>query len=182
MTTVEVLKQAKTFAIERNINDIVVASTSGSTGVKAANIFDEETFNLVVVGHSTGFSETNEQELTEQHRKKIEAQGGTIFIGPMIFHNINTSIRAKAGFSPHDLVADVLRLFGQGTKVALEDVFMACDAGLIDSGKDVISIAGTGSGADTALLIHASNSKDMFESRIREVLIKPSKLENLPLY
>lgn len=181
MNTSEVLAKAKNFAKERNIKDIVVASTTGSTGLQAAQLFEGEPSNLVVVAHSTGFRTPNEQEFSEKRKQQIQDLGGQVFIGPMIFHNINSAIRERNGFSTLGLVADVLRLFGQGTKVALECVLMACDAGLIDSRKDVISIGGTGRGADTILLIRSSNSKDLFDTRIREVLLKPSQPENLPL-
>lgn len=179
--TSELLEKVKTFAEDREIEDIVVASTTGATGLKAAKLFEENNVNLVVVTHSTGFRAPNEQEFSDKTKKRIEGLGGRVFVGPMIFHNINSAIRKRTGFSALNLVADVLRLFGQGTKVALECVLMACDAGLIDAGKDVISVAGTGRGADTALLIRSSNSKDLFDARIREVLLKPSKPENLPL-
>lgn len=182
MKTSTVLEKIRDFAEDRDIQNIVVASTSGKTGVKAAEIFEDTDINLVVVGHSTGFREENEQEMEEGEIKKIRNLGGDIFIGPMIFHNINLPIKESSGFSSHNLVADVLRLFGQGTKVALESVLMACDAGLIDSGKDVIGIGGTGSGADTGLLIRSSNSQNLFDARIREVIVKPSKPENLIYY
>ncbi|NIQ05618.1 MAG: hypothetical protein GWO20_07800 [Candidatus Korarchaeota archaeon] len=181
MDTSEILTKGKTFAEERNIKDIVVASTSGTTGLKAAKLFEGSNVNLVVVAHSTGFRAPNEQEFSEENLQHIKELGGRVFVGPMIFHNINSAIGEQTGFSALNLVADVLRLFGQGTKVALECVLMACDAGLIDAGKEVISVAGTGRGADTALLIRSSNSKDLFNARIREVLLKPSKPENLPL-
>lgn len=182
MDTSEVLREVKKFAKKQGITDIVVASTSGTTGVKAAKIFADDRFNLIVVGHSTGFSNANEQEMAEEKIEKIETLGGTVFIGSMIFHNINSALKEQNGFSLHDLVADVLRLFGQGTKVAVECMLMACDAGLIDSGEPVISVAGTGSGADTGLLLRSSNSKDFFETRIREVILKPSQPEHLPMW
>ncbi len=182
LDTDEVLNIAEEYARDRNIDDVVVASTGGETGVKASKTFNPEDKNLVIVGHSTGFSESNEQELDEAAVRKIEKVGGKVFVGPMIFHNINSAIGEKEGFSSGDLVADTLRLFGQGTKVALECVLMAVDAGLVDSGKEVLSVAGTGSGADTVLLIHSANSKDFFESRIKEVVAKPAKRENLKFW
>lgn len=181
MDTSEVLDEVKNFVEKGNIKDVIVASTSGETGVKAMRIFGGLDVNLVVVGHSTGFDEENEQEMRKGNIEKIR-EVGEVLIAPMTFHNINGPIRESSGSSSHDLVADVLRLFGQGTKVALECVLMACDAGLVDSGKDVVSVAGTGDGADTGLLIRSANSKDLFDSRIREVLIKPSKTENLVYY
>lgn len=182
MTTSDVLDETKEFAEERDIKDLVVASTSGETGVKAAEIFEDMDLNLVVVGHSTGFDEENEQEMKDENIERIEELGGEVLIAPMIFHNINNAIKESSGSSSQDLVADVLRLFGQGTKVALECALMACDAGLVDSGKDVLSIAGSGDGADTSLLIRSANSAELFDSRIREVVVKPSKPENLVFY
>lgn len=182
LETVQVLEKAEEFAEDRGIKDVVIASTSGGTGVEAIDIFDPEENNLVVVGHSTGFSEPNEQELKDEAIRKIEDSGGEVFVGPMVFHNVNSAIGAREGFSSSDLVADTLRLFGQGTKVALECVLMAVDAGLIKSGREVLSIAGTGSGADTVLLIHSSNSKDFFDSRIKEVVAKPARTENMEFY
>ena len=182
LDTSEVLDLAEEFARDRDIDDVVVASTSGDTGLVAIKTFDPIEKNLVVVGHSTGFSDQNEQELNEEAIGKIERAGGKVFVGPMVFHNINSAIGDKEGFSSSDLVADTLRLFGQGTKVALECVLMAADAGLVDAGKDVLSIAGTGSGVDTVLLIHSANSKDFFESRVKEVVAKPAKKENLKFW
>lgn len=182
MDTDKVLSVAHEFAQDKDIKDVVVASTTGDTGLKAIEIFDMETVNLITVAHSTGFREPNQQEFGSEAMSRIEQAGGKILISPMIFHNLNAAIGEKESFSQGNLVADTLRLFGQGTKVALECVLMACDAGVVDSGKSVISIAGTGRGADTALLIHSSNSKRFFDSRIKEVILKPSELENLTYY
>ncbi len=182
LSTTEVLGISKKYAEEHGIDDVVVASTGGETGEKTIDHFDPKKFNVVVVGHSTGFGRTNEQELSEAAVAKIEKAGGKVFVGPMIFHNINSAIGEKEGYSSGDLVADTLRLFGQGTKVALECVLMAADAGLVEAGKSVLSIAGTGDGADTALLIHSANSKNFFDSRVQEVVVKPREVRNLIFY
>ena len=65
--------------------------------------------------------------------------------------------------------------------VAVEVVIMACDTGLVESGKSVIGVAGSHKGANTTLLIHSSNSLRFFDSRVREVIIKPSWTENLEM-
>ncbi|QSG05196.1 hypothetical protein [Halapricum desulfuricans] len=56
---------------------------------------------------------------------------------------------------------------------------MACDVGLVDSGDHVLSIGGTGSGADTALLVRAANSRDFYETRVLEMIAKPADEEVL---
>jgi hypothetical protein len=66
-----------------------------------------------------------------------------------------------------------LKTFGQGTKVAVEIVLAAADAGLISTKEDVISIGGSHRGADTALVIAPTNGADFFDIKIREIICKP---------
>ena len=170
--TDEVLKLAKERAEELGIKDIVVASTEGETGVKAVKMFKD--FNVVVVTHHTGFRKPGYQELTKENRRLIEENGGKIFTGTHAFMNVERAILKKLGTAyPTEIIAHTLRLFGEGMKVAVEIVAMAADAGLIPVDRDVISIAGTGRGADTAIVIRPANSKDLFDMIIREIIAKP---------
>jgi len=172
--TKEVLQHAKKYAIEQGISEVVVATTRGKTGVLAADLFPDD-LKIVAVTHSTGFKKTGEQELTDENRKKMEQKNVSIFTGPMIFHTWNDYYRKKQGtVTPTTMIADTLRLFGQGTKVAVEIVAMATDAGLISEGP-VLSIAGTGYGADTVLLITATNSKYLMDMQIQDVIAKPKE-------
>jgi hypothetical protein len=72
-----------------------------------------------------------------------------------------------------EIIAQTLGVFGQGTKVACEIALMAADAGLIRTDEEVISIGGTGSGADTALVIKPAHTHDFFELKVKEILCKP---------
>ena len=51
---------------------------------------------------------------------------------------------------------------------------MAADTGLIPFDKDVVAIAGTGKGADTALRIKPAYAARLFDLKIREVIAKPT--------
>jgi hypothetical protein len=62
---------------------------------------------------------------------------------------------------------------GEGTKVCVEITLMAADAGLIPVDKDIVAIAGTGEGADTALRILPANATRFFDLKIREIIAKP---------
>lgn len=62
---------------------------------------------------------------------------------------------------------------GEGTKVCVEITLMAADAGLIPADEDVVAIAGTGNGADTALRIKPANTARFFDLKIKEVIAKP---------
>jgi len=67
-----------------------------------------------------------------------------------------------------------LRIFGQGTKVAIEAAVMAADAGCIRTNEDVISTGGTSSGIDTALVLQPANASSFLDVKIREVICKPA--------
>jgi hypothetical protein len=172
----EVLRVARNAFVERKLGDIVVASTRGDTGLAAARIFDGTKANLVVVGHSVGFKEPNLNSFSQDARREIEALGGKVLQSTMPFHSINDAIRVKSGTSIETLIADTLRMMGQGTKVCVEIVAMACDNGLLESGRSVLAIAGTGTGADTVLVIRSANSKRLFDIRVIEVVAKPEKI------
>ncbi len=171
MDTAQVLKIATEYAEKNGINTIVVATTSGDTGIKAGEFFSGK--NIVAVTHSTGFKEEGEQELSAENRKIMEGKGVKVFTGPMIFHSWNDYYRKKKGtVTTTTIIADTLRMFGQGTKVAVEITAMAADAGLIKEDR-VLAIAGTGHGADTVLLTTCTNSRRLMDMKIRDVVAKP---------
>lgn len=173
-STEEVLNIANTYAQDHNIHDIVLATTTGKTGVMASTLFGKDK-NVVAVTHSKGFKEKGKQELLEENKKQMQKQNVSIFTGPMIFHTWNDYYRKKKGtITPTTMIADTLRMFGQGTKVAVEIVAMAADAGLLAE-EPVLSIAGTGYGADTILLITPTNSKWLMDMHIIDVIAKPKQ-------
>ncbi len=58
-------------------------------------------------------------------------------------------------------------------QVAVEISHMAADAGLLDMTREVISVAGTGEGTDTAIVIKPSYARKFRELQIKEILAKP---------
>ncbi|KPV61637.1 MAG: Pyruvate kinase, alpha/beta domain [Candidatus Bathyarchaeota archaeon BA1] len=170
--TEEVLRLTKERAGELDIKNVVVASTRGETGVRASEVFRD--FNVVVVSHSTGFKGPGVQEMTDENRKKIQESGGKILTCTEAFIGVERAIRNRFGTAyPTEIMAQTLRLFGEGTKVAVEITVMAADAGLIPIDKDVIAIAGTSRGSDTALVIQPANSMRIFDLIIKEIIAKP---------
>jgi hypothetical protein len=167
------MKAAKERADELGIKDIVVASTRGGTGVKAVEAF--KGYNVVVVTHSTGLREPGKQELLDENRKKIKAGGGKILTATHAFSGVNRAIRRKfETASATDVVAQTLRMFGQGMKVVVECAAMAADVGLIPMDRDVISIAGSGRGADTAVVLKPVHVHSLFDMYVREIIAKPN--------
>jgi hypothetical protein len=167
-----VLKLAREYAETCGIRDIVVASTSGKTGVKAADVF--KGFNVVVVTHHVGFKQPGIHELKEEFRQQILDKGAKILTCTHALSSVERAVRKWFGtVQPLELIAHSLRLFGEGTKVCVEIVVMAADAGLIPVDRDVIAIAGTGKGADTALVIKPANASTFFDLKIKEIIAKP---------
>jgi hypothetical protein len=170
--TEKTLAIAKKRAKQLGIKTIVVASTSGETGVKAVKVFAN--YKVVVVTHAAGFPAPDVQELTEQNRAKIVEKGGMVLTATHAFGGVGRAVRRRFNtYQMDEIIAQTLRVFGQGAKVACEIALMAADAGLIRTDEEVISIGGTASGADTALVVKPAHTHDFFELKVREVLCKP---------
>lgn len=173
--TDEVFLIVKQRAEELGIKKIVVASTSGATAVKALEAFSG--FKVIVVSHTAGFKEPDTQEFTEENRKIVESKGGIILTTTHAFAGISRATHRKHNMTAlGELIADTLRIFGQGMKVACEIPMMAADSGLVRTDEEIISIAGTGKegrGADTAIVLKPVNTHDFFDLRVKEILCKP---------
>ncbi len=170
--TEETLALAKSRAEERGIRTIIVASTRGDTGARAVELF--EGYNVVVVTHFTGFREPNTQELTPANAQAIRAHGGTILTAQHAFGGIGRAVRRKFDtYETEEIIAQVYRTFCEGMKVAAEMALMATDAGLVRTDEEVIAIAGSGRGAETAVVLRPANAQDFFDLRILEVICKP---------
>lgn len=170
-----VLKAARARAEELGIKDIVVASTRGGTGVEAVEAF--KGYNVVVVTHSTGFREPGKQEMEKAAAEKITRGGGKILTTGHSFAGVDRAVRNQFDTIGHaEIVAQTLRLLGQGMKVVVEIAAMATDAGMIPADKDVIAIAGSSRGADTAVVIKPANSHRLFDLVVREIIAKPRSL------
>ncbi|MBN1885831.1 MAG: hypothetical protein JW876_09965 [Candidatus Krumholzibacteriota bacterium] len=170
--TGETLRLARERADALELRTIVVASYTGETGAGAAAVFGG--FDLVVCGGVCGFREPNAVAMRDAHRAAIEAAGGRIFFAGHAFGMIGRAVDRRLGGAQADgIVANTLRLFGQGAKVCCEIACMAADAGLVCAGSEVVAIAGTGKGADTAIVLTAANTHTFFDTRIREIVCMP---------
>jgi hypothetical protein len=155
------------------LGQVIVASTYGQTGLEAARRLQGRQLNLVVVTHNYGFREPGALEMPPETRLELTSLGARVLTGTMPFRNIGTAIREAQGYSQQDLIANTLRLLGQGLKVCVEITLMAADAGLIAQ-DDVLAMAGTGRGADTLAIIAPQSSNKLFNLKIREILAKPT--------
>ena len=166
------LEAAAKRAGELGVANILVATTSGETGLLAADVFAGN--NLIIVTHSTGFWKPGYQQLKQEYRTQIENKGAKILTCQHSFGGVGRAVRRKWGtYELEELIASTLRTFGQGTKVAIEIALMAADAGLVPTEELCISVGGSAEGADTALLLQPVNAQDFFDLKIVEIVAKP---------
>ncbi len=164
--TTAVLALVKKRAAEAGVKRIVLASTRGDTAREANQAFSGTDVKLVVIPHQRGFRETNQFDM--DLARELERAGHRVHWATMLFHTSDFY-----GTTAPTALANILRTFGQGMKVCLEILLMAADGGMVEQGEQTIVVAGSGRGADTAILATAASSNRLKEVRIHEILCKP---------
>ena len=168
-----VMEVVKKRAGELGIKTVVVASYRGYTAEKAVRAL--EGMKIVVIA---GFLEATPQNLTEtfsQGDEQLIKSKATVLVATHLFAGVTRAVRRKfETSSPAEIIAQALRTMGVGVKVGVECVVMAADAGLVNTEEDVIVVAGTRSGADTAIVVRPVYSQDLFDIKIKEIICKPN--------
>jgi len=162
---------------EGDIKSVVVASSSGKTGLQFARKMARET-NLVIISSHVGYSEPGIWNFDLAALKELESLGCKVVKQSHILSGLERSFTSKfSGASHTEVVAEALRsLFGVGMKVAIECTIMAADSGAIPIEK-TIAVGGTwsekGSGSDCAIVVWPSHCNNFFDFRVLEILAKP---------
>jgi hypothetical protein len=171
--TARTLELARARAVALGIRKVLVATTSGATGLQAAQML--RGLEVIVVTHSTGFRAPDTQELSAESRAAMEALGAKILTCQHAFGGVGRAVRKKLGtYEVDEIMAFTLRTFCEGIKVVAEMCLMAADAGLVRTDEAVIAIAGTGRGADTAAVLKPANAQAFFDLRFLEIICMPS--------
>ena len=169
--TLQTLKRSAERGKELGIEEVVVASTTGFTAYKAIEIFDGP--RITVVTYHCGFKEPFKNQMTAEVKTDLHQKSITVVAASHALSGVERSVAKKqSGAYPVLIMADTLRLFGQGVKVAVEVAVMAADAGAL-TGDDIIAIGGSGQGADAALVLKPAHQNNFFDMRIREIICKP---------
>jgi hypothetical protein len=163
------LKRAK----ELGIRQIVVASSSGYT----AEQFLDKDVEVICVTHHIGFMSPGEDEMPPQVRQKLAEKGVRLLTTTHLLAGVDRAVRNKfGGLYPAEMIAQSLRMLGQGVKVCVEIACMALDAGLVPYGQEIIAVAGSATGADTALVIVPAHSNQFFDTKVKEIICKPREI------
>jgi len=186
--TVETLKIVLEAAREREIDTVLVSSTTGWTALEALKVFEGSDLKLIFVTHQTGYREAGVQLMPAETRKKIDEAGATVYTGTDVLTGgveVGMSRQrppktvSQEGRLPYivppvsTIVANTLRLFSQGVKVCVEIAMMAADAGLVPTDRPLISVAGSHAGSDTAMVITPASSNRIRDMKFHEILVKP---------
>ncbi|MEM2906179.1 MAG: pyruvate kinase alpha/beta domain-containing protein [Candidatus Bathyarchaeia archaeon] len=169
-----VLAASKERAVELGIKDVVVASTHGGTGLKAAKVFKGMKVNLVAVTICEGYKSEG-WAMTREERSRLEKEGVKVLTCiHALGDDVSSAFTEKfGGKAPNEIVTQTLYRFSQGMKVCVEIVLMAADAGLIPVDREVIAIAGTGEGADTAIVVKPAYPRRFLDLEVKEIIAKP---------
>jgi len=171
--TQRVLALARARAEALNIKTALVATTSGAAAIEAAKILAG--FDVVAVTHSYGFKEHDVAELTPENCAALNDLGVRILTCQHAFGGVGRAVRKRLDtYQIDEIIAYTLRIFGQGMKVVAEIALMAADAGLVSTTDPVVAIAGTGHGADTAVILRPTNAQTFFDLKILEIICMPS--------
>ena len=170
--TAQTLTAAAQRAAELGINELVLASTTGETAYRALELCPE--MSIVCVTYHCGFKEPFQNIMSDTVWKDLMAEGVRVISATHALSGVERSVAKKhGGVYPALLIADTLKLFGQGTKVAVEVAIMAADGGTL-TGNDIVSVGGSSRGADAALVLKPAHQTSLFDMRIREIICKPS--------
>ena len=176
VNTEETIKIAIAYAKEHGC-DIVLATSTGETALKLKEMANNADFNhnIVAVTHVFGMHEKGVNDMAPETFEKLHSLGIKTVTAAHALSGAERGISTKFhGTYPAEIISAALRMFGQGTKVCVEVALMAVDSGNITYGKPVVCIGGSSHGADTACVITPGYTACLLETKIHEILCKPS--------
>lgn len=176
VNTNETLKIAVEYAKQHNC-DIVVATSSGETAFKLKEIADENEYKgkLIAVTYVFGMKEKGKNVMPPETFASLNENGVKTVTAAHALSGAERGLSNKfQGVYPAEIISAALRMFGQGTKVCVEIALMAADSGKITYGKPIVCIGGSAHGADTACVITPGYTACLLETKIHDILCKPS--------
>jgi hypothetical protein len=164
---------------------VIVASISGRTALRARETISDVSIPIFCVTGSPCWQNLPDASyplISEETRQDL--QSAEISIVDSIPSSLSDTIEfsyARYGYrSPTWMfVETLLAVGGYGLKTAVECIFMATDGGCVPPFTEVIAIAGTDKGADTAIVARSCFSSTVFSSDpnkrfvVHEILTMP---------
>jgi len=157
------------------VSKIVVASSTGATALRL-RAMAAPSIEIIAVTYGAGIKYTDKVETFNRQAATLIDNGIRIVRGIHAFSGVERGLenKYKSGLMPLNIIADTLRMFCQGMKVCAEISTMAAEHGFIVPGDCVVAVAGSGNGADTAVLIRPAYAARIFETRFKAILCMPA--------
>ncbi len=172
--TEKVLEQSIKKAEELSSRTLLLPSTTGYSAEMVLDMTEGKDLNVVIVGHNYGFKEPGKNEMEAKTIERIKKSNAQLLFTTHAFSALEKSFsKPYGGMYPHRIIADTLRVFSQGTKVLMEDMVMAADAGMVPIHEWIVSTGGKGRGLDTSMIIKTVHSDEFFKAKIKETICFP---------
>ncbi len=161
-------------AREGDIRKVVIATSSGDTGLKAYEAFKDTDIEVIPVLLNAGSKYSAPGGGWTKNKSRYDKLGLKYIQGIQAFSGVERAVNARWGtVGPALLMSDALRIPCEGFKVCVEVTLMAADSGFVVPDEKVIAIAGTGRGADTVMVVKPAYSGQFFDFAVNEILCKP---------
>ncbi len=160
---------------------IVAASTMGVTADALLTAAEKAGFRnkVVIVRGCSSAMRDGVNLMKPEVRDALLARGAVIVTAAHALSAGERSISGSfKGAYPLEIMANTLRMLGQGTKVCVEAAVMALDADVLPFGVPVVAIGGSHRGADTAVVVTPSYSATVLKTVVNEILCKPFDIRN----
>lgn len=174
--TIKTIELAKKRADELGVRRIVVASETGLSALEAIKVFSPSDVIVVSSAAGTLVEKTVIGDLRigisdKEVQDELEKQGATVIRGTDPFWGLSTHTElmdtGKLGMMFYKLISS-------GFHVCMTAVLEATDQGLLMTGEEVVALAGSWVGLDTAIVARACNTVDFFKKfEVLELICKP---------
>ena len=168
---------------ELKIKKLVVASETGMSAIKAVEMLRHSEIKLIVVTSAANTKIENtiigDLKIGIPDKKiwdYLEKNGAKIVRATDPLYNIGAALEHHGVPTLATLIRSCLKMVSSGTAVCVAAALMATDNGLLKEGEEVVAVAGSWVGLDTALVITATNSINLLKTgamQIREIICKP---------
>lgn len=157
---------------------LLCATTQGISGKRLCELAKEMGYEgkIVICTSAYGVRATapGENMIKEENREAMKEYGVTFVTAAHILSGVERAMSTQfKGVYPTEIIAHSLRMLSQGVKVAVEIGSMALDAGALPYGVPIVTLAGTGGGVDTVVVISPAHANRIFETKIHEILCMP---------
>jgi len=157
------LEAARQRALEVKPEAVIVTSTSGKTALKAAAIFEGTGMRLIAAPF--------QKHLWEQYAAPDPEMAAQCRQMRVEFLPDEPAVPLLDTERPD--IVNAWRAVSHGFKVALQVASMCVDTGLLPDGAEVIAIGGSGTGADTAILVETHGYDQVLSSNVKEIIAMP---------